>query len=224
MPKSQRTKTLLQYHESIRGLRMNIEFVRLDVPLHSLLVTSASAAEGKSTIAANLAFSYALTGRKVLLVDADMRRPALHVMFEKKSSNGLAEVLEEKMRWNDGLLKIAREHLYLLPAGTMSERSSDLVQTGVYKLLEEAYQEFDLVILDGPPLLGAPESAQLAAMATAVLMVSRAGFSTKKRVNEAYSLLKRARARIVGMVIDDVPEGDVAHYSPRKPVALRESA
>ncbi len=90
-------------------------------------------------------------------------------------------------------------------------------------MLEEAYKQFDLVILDAPPLLGAPESAQLAAIANGVLVVTRAGSSSTRKVTEAYTLLKRARARVVGMVIDDVIEGGMANYGQKVPQALPES-
>ena len=224
MPKNQRTKLLMQYHESIRALRNSIDFAELDGSLRSLLVTSACAGEGKSTISANLAFSYALLGKKVLLIDADMRRPSLHNIYEKKVVHGLAEILEQKAGWSTALLKVAREHLFLLPAGTITERSSDLVGTGVQTLLEEAYEQFDLVILDGPPLLGAPEAAQLAALANGVLVVTRAGCSTTKKVNEAYALLKRARARIVGMVMDDVNDSSMGEYGQKAHGAVPEIA
>ena len=94
----------------------------------------------------------------MLLIDADLRRPTLHKMFSKDVVCGLAELLEHKGEWSTALLKIAREHLFLLPAGNISERSPDLVGTGLQTILEHAYEEFDLVVLDGPPLLGCPRS------------------------------------------------------------------
>ncbi len=222
LPKQKRTRLLMQYHESIRALRNSIDFVESNTSLQSLLVTSAGAGEGKSTIAANLAFSYALLGKKVLLIDGDMRRPALHRIFDKQAGNGLAEYLEHRGDWTTQLVKIAREHLFLLPSGIMSERSADLVSTGVAQLLEEAYKQFDLVILDAPPLLSAPESAQMAAIASGVLVVTRANFSRAGKVAEAYELLNRARARVVGMVIDDVLEGGMENYGSKVPQALPE--
>ncbi len=206
MAKSKRTHMLMQYHESIRVLRNNIDFATADLTLRSLLLTSASPGEGKSTIAANLAFSYALLGRKVLLIDADMRRPSLHKLFAKTVVHGLAELLEEKGDWDGALLKIAREHLFLLPAGQMSERSPDLVGSALQKVLDRAYQDFDFVVLDGPPLLGAPEATQLASQASGVLVVTRANFSSVKKVEQAYALLRRSRANVIGMVMDDVAD------------------
>ena len=224
MAKSQRTHMLMQYHESIRVLRNNIDFAAQDHRIKSLLLTSASPGEGKSTIAANLAFSYALLGKKVLLIDADMRRPNLHKMFSKEVVCGLAELLEQKGEWSTALLKIAREHLFLLPAGNITDRSPDLVGTGLQTILDHAYAEFDLVVLDGPPLLGAPEATQLAARASGVLVITRAGHSTVKKVESAFTLLRRSRANVIGMVMDDVDDCgriDSAYNTPR---ALPEGA
>jgi capsular exopolysaccharide synthesis family protein len=205
MPKTERTEVLMQYHESIRALRNAIGLADFDGVFRSILLTSANAGEGKSTIAANLAFSYSLLGRKVPLVDADLRRPSLHKFYEKTMTFGLAEVLEGKYQWKDGLLKVAREHLFLLPAGTMSESSPDLIATGFKRLLDAARAEFDVVLIDAPPL-GVAESLQLAALSDAVLVVARAGATSIKHVSVAYGSLARARANVIGLVINDVSD------------------
>jgi capsular exopolysaccharide synthesis family protein len=207
VPKTRRTKVLTQYYESIRALRNAISLADFEGALRSIMLTSANAGEGASTIAANLAFSYSLLGKKVLLIDADLRRPSLHTFYGKTMAVGLAEVLEGKHKLNDALLKVAREELFLLPAGNMSERSPDLIGIGMKQLLDEAYDEYDVVIVDAPPL-GIAESLQLAALADAVLVVAKSGTTSTKHVTAAYTALARARANVIGLVMNDVPESD----------------
>ncbi len=208
MPKTARTGMLMHYYESIRALRNAIGLMEFGgAGFHSILLTSASAGEGKSITAANLAFSYGLLGWKVLLIDADLRHPSLHKFYEKPLTSGLAEVLEDKCKWKDSLIKVAREQLYLLPAGLISDSSPDLIATGLRSLMQEVYTEYDLVIVDAPPL-GVAESLQLAALADAVLVVAKAGSTSAKHVSSAYTSLARARAHVIGLVMNDVAEND----------------
>jgi capsular exopolysaccharide synthesis family protein len=207
MPKNRRTRVLSQYYESIRALRNAIGLADFDGAIRSLMLTSPNAGEGASTIAANLAFSYGLLGKKVLLIDADLRRPSLHTFYEKPMTVGLAEVLEGKCKWNEALLKVAREQLFLLPAGIISERSPDLIAPGIRRLLDEAYAQYDLVIVDAPPL-GIAESLQLAALSDAVLVIAQSGATPVKHVAAVYKSLARARANVIGLVMNDVSERD----------------
>lgn len=208
MPKTNRTAMLVQYFESIRALRNAVGLMEFGSgAFRSILLTSASAGEGKSTTAANLAFSYGLLGKKVLLIDADLRHPSLHRFYEKPLTAGLAEALEGKCEWNQSLVKVAREQLYLLPTGEMSDSSPDLIAPGLKRLMQEAYESFDVVIVDGPPL-DVAESLQLAALADAVLVVAKAGSTSAKHVSSAYTSLARARANVIGLVMNDVADSD----------------
>ncbi len=208
MPKTDRTRMLIQYYESIRALRNAVGLREFGGgAFHSILLTSANAGEGKSTTAANLAFSYGLLGWRVLLIDADLRNPSLHRFYEKPLTAGLAEALEDKCKWKDVLVKVAREELYLLPTGVMSESSPDLIAPGIKSLMQEAYADYDLVIVDAPPL-GVAESLQLATLADAVLVVAKAGSTSAKHVASAYTSLARVRANVIGLVMNDVSDSD----------------
>ena len=204
MPKNRRTKLLLEYQESIRALRNSMIALMTDRALRSLVITSPSAYEDASNIVSNLAFSYAMLGRKVLLIDANLREPALHRMFEKEGTVGLADVVAGKKTWQEPLVKVAREELYLLPAGLMTESSSDLISTRMPSLLDDIYAEFELVLIVTPPVLAAPEAVPLATSAEGVLVLSRARSTAAKDISAAYAALRRARANIVGMVMTDV--------------------
>jgi capsular exopolysaccharide synthesis family protein len=221
MPKTERTRMLLEYYESIRALRNAIGLLDFAGEFRSVLITSANAGEGKSTLAANLAFSYGLLGKKVLLIDADLRHPSLHKFYQKSMKRGLAEVIEGKGEWKESLLKIAREQVFLLPAGKMSESSPDLIATGLQSLLAAVYAEYDVVLIDAPPLCVA-ESLQLAALSDAVLVVARAGATKLKQISAAYGSLAHARANIIGLVINDA-SGDYSQklYSSNRPLLVR---
>ena len=207
--KTARTKMMMLYQESIRALRNNIDFA--DHSLRTLLLTSATSGEGKSTIASNLSFSYALLGKKVLVIDADFHNPSLHFIFEKVVGTGLAEILEEKEEWPAPVLKVAREQLYLLPAGEMSDKSSDLVGTQFRQLLDRICEQYDLVIIDGPPLLSASEAAQMASMVDGIVVCASAN-SSAERTEAGYQILRRARGKILGLVLDDVRGGGMIDY------------
>jgi succinoglycan biosynthesis transport protein ExoP len=203
-PRNRRTTLLLEYQESIRVLRNSIFMTALDHPMRSLVITSPSVGENASLVSANLAFSYAGLGRKVLLIDADLREPSLHIIFEKTTSIGLAEVLAGQTPWRETLIQVAREELFLMPAGVMTDQSPDLMSTGMQRFLHDVSKDFDLVLILAPPMLAAAESAPVAGAADAVLITTKARSTESKDITATYSLLSRARANIIGLVLSDV--------------------
>jgi capsular exopolysaccharide synthesis family protein len=204
MPQTGRTRLLLEYQEFIRILRNSIMVTAMDRPFRTLVITDPRTNENASNVAANLAFSYARLGQKVLLIDADLREPSLHRTFEKTGSSGFAEVIAGEKAWRETVVRVAREQLFLMPAGVMTENSSDLISTGTQSLLETVREEFDLVLIKAPPVLTAAESVPLAGSADAVLVMARAQFTSSKDITAAYSLLRRARANVLGLVVNDV--------------------
>jgi tyrosine-protein kinase Etk/Wzc len=211
-------ETSLDFEDAIRHLRNTVDLCGAGSKLRSLLLTSAVAGEGKSTIASGLAFAYATAGRKTLVIDADLRRPSLHTLFGTSRESGLADVLSGTASWQESLIKVAREPLYFLPAGKLSRRALDRIGEGLPDLLQDLAGEFDLVIIDGPPLLGVPETIQLAKCAGGVLMVARSGSAKVPLINEASSPLIRVQANVVGLVINQVKQDrlfkDLRYYRP----------
>jgi capsular exopolysaccharide synthesis family protein len=193
------------YDEAIRTLRNSILLADFDRRLRSLLVTSASPGEGKSTIAAHLAVSHAQQGHRTLLIDGDMRRPSVHRRFEIPSVLGLSNVLVSELPWQDAVVKLPHlPGLDVMPAGPTSRRAADLVGRGLQQVLEEASAEYDLVILDAPPLLGFAEPLQMATVVDGVLVVTRAGETSRKAVASVVATLRRLRAAVVGVVLSEV--------------------
>lgn len=191
--------------ESVRTLRNAILLADFDRRVRSILVTSASPAEGKSTTAAHLAIAHAEQGRKTLLIDGDLRRPSLHRKFGFSPTAGLSNVLLGEVEWQQVLVKLeGTPELDIMPAGPPSRRASDLVGRGMDSLLDEMVQEYDLVIVDAPPLLGFAEPLQLATCADGVLIVARAGETSRKAIASVVSTLQRLRVNILGLVLNEV--------------------
>jgi capsular exopolysaccharide synthesis family protein len=176
-----------------------------DRRLRSLLVTSASPGEGKSTIAAHLAVSHAQQGHRTLLIDGDLRRPSVHRRFEIPCALGLSDVLVSELPWQDAVVKLPNlPSLDVLPAGPTSRRAADLVGRGLQQVLEEASAQYDLVILDAAPLLGFAEPLQMATVVDGVLVVTRAGETSRKAVASVVASLRRLRAAVIGVVLNEV--------------------
>jgi capsular exopolysaccharide synthesis family protein len=171
------------------------------------MLTSATPSEGKSTVAAHLAIANADRGKKTLLVDGDLRRPSLHTKFGLSPGAGLSSVLNGEVRWQDVVLPIeGKPDLFFLPSGPGSHRAADLVGPRLSSLLDEFGKEYDLVILDSPPLLGFAECLQMATAADGVLIVSLAGQTKRKTVAAVVSALHRLRANILGVVLNQVSQ------------------
>jgi capsular exopolysaccharide synthesis family protein len=195
------------FEEAVRTIRNTILLSDFEGRLRSIVITSAGPSEGKSTIAAHLAIANADRGKKTLLVDADLRRPSLHAKFGMTAREGLSNVLTGELPWQDVVLPVeGRPNLSVLPAGLGSHRAADLIGPRLATLLDEFAKEYDLVILDSPPLLGFAECLQMATAADGVLIISLAGETRRRAVAEVISVLNRLRANIVGVVLNQVSQ------------------
>jgi len=193
------------FRESVRTLRNSILLGNLDQRYRSLLVTSAAPAEGKTTTAANLAAAYAEQGQRTLLIDGDLRRPSVHRSFKIPGVVGLANVLRGEFHWRAAVIPVASlPDLHVLPAGAPSRHSADLIGRGLMEMIEEAATDYDLVVVDAPPLLGFAEPLQMATAVDGVLVVARAGHTTRKAVATVLATLNRVRAKTVGLVLNEV--------------------
>ena len=199
--------TTSRFEEAIRTIRNTILLSDFEGRLRSIAFTSAAPSEGKTTIAAYLGIANADRGKKTLLVDADLRRPSLHSKFGFTPRVGLSNVLTGEMPWQEAILPIeGKPNLTLLPAGPGSHRAADLIGPRLSSLLDEFAKDYDLVIIDSPPLLGFAECLQITTAADGVLIVSLAGETKRKAVAAVVSLLQRLRANIIGLILNQVGE------------------
>ncbi|MGD0294820.1 MAG: polysaccharide biosynthesis tyrosine autokinase [Terracidiphilus sp.] len=199
------------FEEAVRTIRNTILLSDFEGRLRSIVITSAAPGEGKTTIAAHLAIANADRGKKTLIVDGDLRRPSLHAKFGFTPREGLSNVLTGELAWQDIVLPVeGKPNLSLLPAGLGSHRAADLIGPRLSTLLDEFSKEFDLVILDSPPLLGFAECLQIATAADGVLIISQAGETRRRAVAEVIAVLNRLRANIVGVVLNQVSQNTSA--------------
>ena len=199
------TQRQSEFQEAVRTLRNSILLGDFDRNLRSLLITSSSASEGKSTGASHLAIAHAEQRKRTLLIDGDLRRPSLHKRFGISGHKGLVNVLEGECGWKDLLQKIeGYPDLDLLPAGPPSTCAPELMGRGFGRIIDEATAEYDLVILDGPPAIGFAEPLTMAAAVDGVIVVARAGQTQQKAVGSLLATLKRLRVNVVGVVLNQV--------------------
>jgi capsular exopolysaccharide synthesis family protein len=195
------------FEESVRTIRNTILLSDFEGRLRSIMLTSAGPGEGKSTIAAHLAIANADRGKKTLLIDGDLRRPSIHAKFGLTPQEGLSNVLTGELPWQDVVVHVeGRPNLSILPAGPGSHRAADLMGPRLAILLDEFAKEYDLAILDSPPLLGFAECLQMATASDGVLIISQAGETRRRAVAEVISVLNRLRANIVGVVLNQVSQ------------------
>jgi polysaccharide biosynthesis transport protein len=206
------------FDEAIRTLRSSILLsAGLEHHPRSILVTSASPGEGKSTIALYLAAAHSQQQRRTLLIDGDMRRPVIKLGVS--NDRGLSDVVNGTMHWKEAVqTPFSYPDLDILSAGPSSRRVADRIGIVLRSILDEAEREYDLVVIDSPPLLGFAEPLEIAALADGVIIVARAGRTNRSAVASVVEQLKRVRANIIGIVLNGV-RADMSsqyyYYSPR---------
>ncbi|MCI0394005.1 MAG: polysaccharide biosynthesis tyrosine autokinase [Chloroflexi bacterium] len=190
--------------ESLRSLRTNLEFAKVDQPLKSLLVTSANPSEGKTAVAVNLAAVMAQAGQHVLIVDADLRRPTLHQYFDIPNNVGLTSVLIDQVNLRDALHKSPDEYIAILPSGPIPPNPVELLRSAkMSQILEQMAKVADVIIIDGPPVVVA-DAPVLAAKVSGVLVVVRYAKTRKAIATGMVEQLGRVNARVVGVVLNSI--------------------
>jgi capsular exopolysaccharide synthesis family protein len=188
--------------EAYRTLRTNIQFSSFDNKLDTILVTSSGPSEGKSVTASNLAFAMSEIGKKVLLIDCDLRKPSIHKKFNISNNKGLSNLLIGQFKFDEIVQKYT-ENMYILTSGTVPPNPSEMIQSNKMKLfLEEAKSKFDFVIIDTPPVIAVADAQILSTMVKGVLLVIASGQAEIAGVKKAKELLDQVKANIIGTVLN----------------------
>ena len=190
--------------EAYRTLRTNIQFSSLDKPLRTLLVTSTAPGEGKSTAIANLAVTMAQAEKRVILVDCDLRRPALHTLFGVPNDEGLTSLMHQE-GGNLPLQPTGVPGLQLLTSGPLPPRPADILGScRLEAVIATLAEHADMVLFVTPPVTAVTDAAVLATRVDGVLLVFRSGSTKPGRAREAHELLEKVNAHILGVVLTDV--------------------
>lgn len=203
--------------EAFRSLRTNLQFMGLDKPLKTILLTSASPSEGKSTVSANLAVSFAQAGGSVCLVDADLRKPRVHKVFGVENWRGLTSEVVNQNGLEANLQPSAVQGLTLLTSGPIPPNPAELLGSArMLKLLGELEERFDTVIIDSPPLLAVTDAAVLAPRVGGVILVVRVGGVARQEVKRAQEALAKVKANLLGVTLvgvkNDGRDGSYYYY------------
>lgn len=190
--------------EAYRTFRTNIQFSKVDGELKKLLITSTGPGEGKSTIVANTAVTLAQSGKRVLIVDCDLRKPVQHRIF-KKENRGLTNYLIEDVPLQSVVQDTEIPNLRILTSGPIPPNPSELL--GSQKMLEAIaffQSEYDYILFDAPPVLAVTDAGVLASRVDGVVMVVAAGSIRPEIAQHAKDLLLKANGRILGVVLNGV--------------------
>ncbi len=194
--------------EAYRTLRTNLSFYSLDDPLRTLVCASAEPNEDKSITAANLAVTIAQGGSRTILVDADLRRPALHTIFGLDNSLGLTDAIINK-KADIPLQSTPIENLFVLTSGTKPPNPADILGSKkVDALIERLKETADFIIFDAPPVIAVTDTVVLGSKTDGVLMIIEAGVSRRDHAERARDILEKAHVRIVGATLTNAPRED----------------
>ena len=174
----------------------------LEKPLRRLLVTSAAPQEGKSFISSNLSAVIAMTGTRILVIDADLRRPMQHKQFDVPNVNGLTDVLAGRMSLQDAIQSTPIENLDLLVAGPHPDNPAELLGSDLMHRLLDSITGYDMVLIDSPPVSAVADPLILSRVVDGIVMVVRSNKTAKKLVLQCRSRLREMDANVLGAIVN----------------------
>jgi capsular exopolysaccharide synthesis family protein len=202
--------------ESYRSLRTNISYASADKKIKSLLVSSPQPGEGKSTTAANLAIAFAQLRKKTLLIDADLRKPVQHNVFDHPRGPGLAEYLVGDIDdFSSIILQTKVENLSIVTAGGLPPNPSELLGSDrMGALVDQLEQEWDMILFDSPPIVAVTDSSMISAEIDALIMVVKAGQTDRAAVDRALDTISNVKSPLIGAILNGAnPETLAGKYS-----------
>ena len=199
--------------EAYRTLRTNLQFAKIDSDLKTIMFTSSGPGEGKSTTAANTAIAIAQTGRKVVLMDCDLRKPVQHKIFGRQNT-GVTNILAGDSELRDVLQGVDVANLELLTSGPVPPNPSELLGSAKMQTLITALTErSEIVVIDAPPVIAVTDASVLASKMDGIVLVVKAGTVRPEMARQAKGLLQKARGKILGVVLNQVEiEADHGYY------------
>lgn len=202
--------------EQYRAIRTSMQFSMIDKELRTLLCTSGSPSEGKSTTTSNLAVTLAQQGQKVLLVDADLRKPTIHQVLQVSNKRGLSSLITKKVAIKDAVVtKTNVNGLHVLTSGPIPPNPSEMLgSSAMGELIDELLELYDIVLFDTPPILAVADALVLANYCDGAILVLRSHQTEKKNLVKAKELLHRSNVNVLGAVLNgvDSKHADYSNY------------
>jgi protein-tyrosine kinase len=199
--------------EQYRTIRTNIQFSSVDESIQSLLITSSGPGEGKSTTVANLAIVFAQQGKRVLLIDADLRKPTVHYTFQLNNHIGLTNVLTKQSTIVASVIKTDIENLFVMSSGPIPPNPAELLGSkAMDEFLEAALQQYDMVIFDTPPVLAVTDAQILANKCNGTILVVNSGKTEIEPAVKAKELLLSSNGKLLGVVLNNKKVKDSQYY------------
>jgi capsular exopolysaccharide synthesis family protein len=199
--------------ESYRALRTNIQFSAIDEELKVLLVTSAGPGEGKSTTISNLAVAYAQSDKKVLLMDADLRKPTMHQTFRVTNRLGLTNLLTNQAELEEVIRNSSIPNLDILTSGPIPPNPSEILSSKrMITLLDELKKMYDIILIDAPPAIAVTDAQILGTRSDGVILVIDSGKVKREIAMKAKANLDHVQARILGVVLNNVDRKNKDSY------------
>jgi tyrosine-protein kinase Etk/Wzc len=212
-------------YEAYHSLLVNFSLINTDGVLKSILVTSAGQGEGKTLTAINMAQAFARGGMRVLLIDGDLRCPVIHKVLGIDREPGLANVLVNRIAPAHAMYQQQNENLAVMPCGTALPHPSEILFTkGMRDLLADLKREFDLIVIDAPPLIAVTDSVILGTEVDGVCLVIKSGRTSHASLLRAKQLLENGRSRIIGTIVNDVDWQSIYGYRDTNYIAESEKS
>jgi succinoglycan biosynthesis transport protein ExoP len=206
--------------EALRGMRTSILLSSPGMPPKTIMIASTRPAEGKSSVAGLSAITFALNGSRVLLIDADLRRPAIHLRFRMGKGLGLSSVLSGKAKFEESIVEWPElPNLHILPSGPVPPLPSELLGSQqMVDLLAETREKYDFIFIDTPPVLAVTDASILGRMADAAILIIRYGAAQKQVVRRCIDLLERSGTHLLGVAVNvvDFTAPEYSEYYGRK--------
>ncbi len=189
--------------EAYRVLRTNIQYSSVDKPLKTIVITSAGPMEGKSTTIANLAVTFAQAGRRTLLIDADLRKPMIHRVFQILNYHGLTNLIATQDELNSYIRRDIVENLDIITSGTIPPNPSEILNSKTMKnFMERIKSNYDIVLIDSPPVGSVTDASVISTYVDGTILIVKSGKAEINAVKRAKETLERVNANIIGVVLN----------------------
>lgn len=199
--------------EAYRVLRTNIQYSGIDKPLKSIVVTSSKPMEGKTTTVINLAVAFAQAGKRVLLIDSDLRKPKIHKIFMISNKTGLTNLIAAHDDFTKYIRLCEIPNLEILPSGTIPPNPSELLSSNsLLQFIHEVSEVYDIILLDAPPVGSVTDAAIISAFVDGTILVANSGHIEIEALKRSKELLDKVNANILGVVLNNLDKHAGGNY------------